>query len=296
MMRLALLLLFSGAVISSELVEQRFVVDGLTRFYTINEIQTKELKPLIIALHGGGSSWDKFAYKTTQSTLLNAAHENQAVIIFPQGIKNHWNDGRKHLDNGVDDVSFISQLIDYSLENYTVDKNKIYIVGFSNGGFMSMRLAIELSDKITGAAAVSAQLSEAIQNKKMKENVSFMLINGVQDPIVPYMGGEMKSFKFAKSRGTLLSTQETLNYFLDANECKGVMKKQYINNKKFDKTSISIEKYDNCNHNTKVKLITVNGGGHTWPGGMQYLPVKLIGKVSREIDAGKEVIDFFLNQ
>ncbi len=295
MMRIVFLLLFTTAALSSELVEEQLVVDGLTRSYAINELETKKLKPLIIALHGGGSRWDKFTYKTTQSTLLNAANNKQAVIIFPQGIKNHWNDGRKHLDNDINDVSFISSLIDYSIKNYGVDKNKIYIVGFSNGGFMSMRLAIELSDKITGAAAVSAQLSEAIQHKKMKGNVSFMLINGSQDPIVPYKGGEMKSFRFAKSRGTLLSTQETLNYFLVANQCSKDKEKIYFNNKKFDKTSISIENYDNCDHNTKVKLITVNKGGHTWPGGKQYLPVKLIGKASREIDAGKEVVDFFLN-
>ena len=296
MIRLVLLLLFTDTVVSSELVKNQLVVDGLTRFYAINEIHAKELKPLIIALHGGGSRWDKFAYKTTQSKLLNAANDKQAVVIFPQGMKNHWNDGRKHLDNGIDDVNFISSLIDYSIKNYGVDKSKIYVVGFSNGGFMSIRLAIELPDKITGVAAVSAQLSEVLQHKKMKGNVSFMLINGSQDPIVPYRGGEMKSFKFAKSRGTLLSTQETLNYFLAGNQCSNDKEKTYFNNKKFDKTSISIENYSKCKDNTRVKLITVNGGGHTWPGGKQYLPVKLIGKVSREIDAGKEVIDFFLKQ
>ncbi len=296
MIRLVLLLLFTDTVVSSELVKNQLVVDGLTRFYAINEIHAKELKPLIIALHGGGSRWDKFAYKTTQSTLLNAVNDKQVVVIFPQGIKNHWNDGRKHLDNGIDDVNFISSLIDYSIKNYGVDKSKIYVVGFSNGGFMSIRLAIELPDKIMGVAVVSAQLSEALQHKKMKGNVSFMLINGSQDPIVPYMGGEMKSFRFAKSRGTLLSTQETLSYFLKANQCNKDKEKTYFNNKKFDKTSISIENYSKCKDNTRVKLITVNGGGHTWPGGKQYLPVKLIGKVSREIDAGKEVIDFFLKQ
>ena len=226
-----ILLLFNAMVFSSELVEKQLPVKGLTRSYAVNQVQndTKTLKPLILALHGGGSRWDKFAYKTTQSNLLNAANNHKAIIIFPQGVKNHWNDGRKHLKNGIDDVAFISFLIDYSINNYGVDKNKIYVVGFSNGGFMSIRLAIELSDKITAIAAVSAQLSEAIQHKKMTGNVSFLLINGTQDPIVPYMGGEMKSFRFAKSRGKLLSTQATLNYFLTANQCSDDKKSLFIN-------------------------------------------------------------------
>lgn len=108
------------------------------------------------------------------------------MIVFPQAHENHWSDGRKYLDKGIDDVAFSSKFIDYFLNNYQNDKQKIDVVGFSNGGYMSIRLAIELPDKFGGIAVISAQLSDAIKNKKMKSPASFLLINSTQDSIVPY--------------------------------------------------------------------------------------------------------------
>lgn len=54
--------------------------------------------------------------------------------------------------------------------------------------------------------------------------------------------------------------------------------------------------YNNCNDQVTVKLVEVVGGGHTWPGGRQYLRERRIGRVSKDINASELILDFFLSQ
>ena len=111
-------------------------------------------------------------------------------------------------------MAFISALIDKSINQYQAHANQVFVAGMSNGGFMAIRLAQELSHKVNSVAAVAAQMGVNNKPIEIEEPISFLLINGTQDPIVPYYGTEMKPFKFAKSRGLILSTQQTLDTFV----------------------------------------------------------------------------------
>jgi polyhydroxybutyrate depolymerase len=294
-----LLIIFNFSVYAGVFNNHTIKINGDRREYiTKLPINENEEMPLIIALHGGGSNWRKFNKGTTRNTLEKAANNIGALLIFPAGKDNHWNDGRQvNLKNRkkYDDVKFISKLIDHVIEKYDVDADRVFVTGMSNGGFMAIRLAIELSDKIKAVAAVSAQMG--FQNKflKMRHPISFMLINGTKDPVVPYNGGEMKLFKFSKSRGNVLSTDETLEYFLKNNNCIKRSVNSSQDNHKLDMTSLVINHYKNCDRDVEVKLIKVVGGGHAWPGGKQYLPRSIIGNLSREINASKTIVDFFMN-
>ena len=86
-----------------------------------------------------------------------------------------------------------------------------------------------------------------------------------------------------------------MSYFLKSNQCQHDYNQQIINNRKFDKTSVEIRQYNNCQNNSKVHRYKVNNGGHLWPGGKQYLPIKLIGRLTREFQASKVILDFFQN-
>ena len=280
--------------------EKNIMVNKIKRSYVTkfpNSYDTDKKIPLIIALHGGGSNWKKFNRATTKKTLEKEANRNNMLLIFPEGKSNHWSDGReKHLQGQqkYDDVKFISELIDLAIDKYNVDPHKVFITGMSNGGFMAIRLAIELTEKISAVVAVSAQMSLKIQFLQLDKPISFMLINGTDDPVVPYHGGEMKLFKFSKSRGEILSSTQTINYFVENNKCKKPASRSSQDRNKFDMTTLDIAEYKECNDNTQVTLIKVNNGGHTWPGGKQYLPVGLIGHVSKEVNASRLLVDFFL--
>jgi polyhydroxybutyrate depolymerase len=160
---------------------------------------------------------------------------------------------------------------------------------------MSIRLALELSEKIAAVAPVTAQVSQTMAQRNSTNPVSLMLLNGTKDPLVPYNGGEVKVFKFGRSRGSVLSTDKTIEKFKKINACDNEVKVKKLPNKVAnDKTVVEIYNYDNCNKNSEVILVKVIGGGHTWPGGKQYLRPRRVGVVSREINASKMILDFFL--
>lgn len=294
-----LFILLSFNAVASSFMHETIKVDGVQRSYVVklpDGYQQGAEYPLIIGLHGSSSTWKKFNNGTTKHTLERQANLHQMVLILPQGKDNHWNDGRTQSLNGkqaYDDVKFISRLIDKAIKKYQVDDKKVFVTGMSNGGFMAIRLAQSLSIKIKAIAAVAAQMSVKNKNLTMETSTSMMLINGTQDPIIPFNGGPVKLFKFSKNRGSVLSSQQTVDYFLKANQCHNSPITQHQNKRKFDKTQIEIYTYDDCSDNTQVKFIKVIGGGHTWPGGKQYLPIGLIGRLSREFNASQMIVNFF---
>jgi polyhydroxybutyrate depolymerase len=255
---------------------------------------------LVLALHGGGGQGLKFD-QSTAGTLIPAAEARGMVLVFPDGIDKQWCDGRtEHLNEGrdctaIDDVAFISAIIERMAHDYGIDPRRVYATGISNGGFMSIRLALDLTDKIVAVAPVTAQLSVALAEETPPLPISIMIMNGTDDPIVPYDGGEVQLFEFGRGRGEILSTLDTVERFRRYNDCEAVPALVKLpDSEPDDGTAVQIESYTNCADDTEVILVRVVGGGHTWPGGQPYLSPKIVGVVSQEINASEMILDFFL--
>lgn len=276
--------------------------DGINRTYHVYlppDLIKDVPAPLVIALHGGKGDGRGFDRNTTAGTLTAAAAARGVVLVFPEGINKQWCDGRTEMlkDKGkiYDDVGFISQIIDKMIKDYGIDPKRVYITGISNGGFMSVRLAMELSEKIAAVAPVAAQISEALKDKTPQLPISIMVINGTKDPLVPYNGGDLRLFGFGRSRGAVLSTAKTIELFVHHNGCgKAPMTIEIDDKDPDDGATVVVEKYKDGKDGTEVILLKVIGGGHTWPGGEQYLGPRLIGTVCRDIDASEMILDFFL--
>lgn len=276
--------------------------DGVERTYQMylpNNFDKANHTPMVLALHGGGGTGSRFEKDVSDGSLTAAAEARGMVIVTPDGIDKRWNDGRtEHFggDRMYDDVGFISALIDSVVEDYGVDSNRIYATGISNGGLMSIRLALDLSDKIAAIAPVTAQVSIAVESKSPEFPVSLMLVNGVEDPLVPYEGGCIDVLLSDQCRGEVLSTDESIAKFLGYNQCSIPGETEsIIDLLPNDGTSVEITRYNTCSNNTEVVLIKVVGGGHTWPSGAQYLPAGIVGTVSNEINASEMILDFFLS-
>ena len=274
--------------------------EGVKRTYHIHfPKNTKNSKalPMVLALHGGGGKGSLFE-KGTGNTLTEAADKLGFVIVFPEGKNKHWNDGRTEIfkkKKAYDDVGFLSKVIDIMIKHYGIDAKRVYATGISNGGLMSIRLAIDLSEKIAAVAPVAAQLTKALEGKVPKKPISIMMFNGTLDPLIPYKGGHIKLFKFSRSRGEVIATHATIDYFRKFNKCKKVLEKIKLpNSNPNDGTEVEIEKFTNCQNNTEVILVKIIGGGHTWPGGNQYLKPRIVGVVSKEINASEMILNFFL--
>jgi polyhydroxybutyrate depolymerase len=161
----------------------------------------------------------------------------------------------------------------------------------SNGGFMSGRLACDLSGRVAAVAIVGASLSENVAaNCHPAKPVSVLVVQGTADPLVPIRGGPL-GHNFPG--GAVLSHDAAIERFAEVNHCSGEPKKESIPDKAGDGTTLDVTTYGSCAEGTEVEGYVVNGGGHTWPGGMHYLPATFIGKTTRNVDGSKVTWEFF---
>jgi len=245
--------------------------------------------PLLIALHGGGGHAQGMI-KLTQEGFHRLADEYRFAVAYPNGIGRQWNDGRFEMRGGrqIDDVGFMRELIDLLSGHYSLDRERVYVTGISNGGHMAYRLASDIPDRIAGIAAVAALMPA--QLALPSRPVPMLTIHGTDDPLVPYKGGAVQVGML--QRGAVRSAMETLRVWAEANRCGGEPSTELLDDvDPSDRMSVQRTLYRDCM--APVVLYTVIGGGHTWPGGWQYLGERMIGKTSRDIDACQVIWEFF---
>ena len=257
-------------------------------------------RPLLIVMHGGGGTAKGMIY-LTKGRFRELADAHNFYVVYPQGYEKGWNDGRNDVRStaskeNIDDVGFLRQVIDRVAAEVPIDRTRVFATGMSNGGFMSMRLACQLSDRIRAVAAVTAQLSvDLLPQCRPTRPVGVLLINGTDDPLVPYAGGEVSLFR--QKRGKIISTEDTFRFWARHNRCRGsVNVSQLPDLDPADETRIELHRYAGCAFGRDTRLLKVMGGGHTWPQGLPYFSERLIGKVSQDLDASQAIWRFFESQ
>ncbi len=264
-------------------------------YYLPSTYENEEPLPVVFSFHGLGSNMEEQRELTGFTDL---AEEKEFIAVFPNstelegdyenlpnlpGAERQWNIGTPtslQYEENVDDVGFTSEIIDTLSAKYEVDESRIYSTGMSNGAQLSYVLSIELSNKIAAAATVASPMTSNLLEKEPQRPVSMVIMKGDSDPIVPYEG----------DNGYILSTEETVDYWLDVNGITGGPEVTYLEEEnENDPTSVKRSYYGGGEDNTEVILYTIENGGHTWPGSHQYLPVAVIGPVTQHMD-GSEVI------
>lgn len=258
-------------------------------------------KPLVIVLHGRGANGESMELLTRNGFNKIADTEN-FIVVYPDGAGMTWNDGRKdqkaidraHLEN-IDDVGFISALIDLMIKDYGACRDKVFVTGLSNGAIMAYRLACELSERIAAVAPVDGNIPRTFCNEcRPAKAVSLMAVNNTLDPLVPYEGGVIQSGLTKHDLGKVISTAESIRFWVQRNNCNPVPDKEEISfNDSPGGLRVSKESYHDGTGGTEVVLVTIHGGGHTWPGGVQYMPERIIGKTCRNYNATEEIWSFF---
>ena len=243
--------------------------------------------PLVFVLHGSaGSGEDMIAI--TQNGFERIADKEKFVVVYPDALERRWNEQ----DGTADDVGFLLAIADKLAAESLIDKKRIFIAGISNGGMMAQRLACEHADRIAGLVTVAGTLPEKLARVcKPSRPVPALIIHGTADPIVPWNGGPVAGFA---EFGVVLSGLDTAAVWTANNRCRGAAVTTTLADRDpQDGTRIRMERYADCAVEGSVSLIVVEGGGHTWPGGFQYLPERFIGRTTREIDANQVIWDFF---
>ena len=297
-------MIFTGNNISSENRTESIIVDGLKRTYLIHipsSINVNEPLPLLIVLHGGGGN-GKSMVKLTKGGFDRLSDKKGFIVVYPDGIDKHWNDGRNATETGystheenTNDVAFIAALIDHLIKKFNADAKRVYVTGMSNGAMMSYRLGCELSGKIAAIAPVAGNIPKnLIQLCSPSCPVAVLAINSENDPLVPFTGGDVTGPFGRKKLGKVLSASESVMFWVKKNDCSpDPVVTDLPDNDPDDGTRVQRLQYLNGKNNPEVILYIIKGGGHTWPGGDQYLGEWIIGKTCRDINATEIIWDFF---
>lgn len=256
------------------------------------------IRPLVVVLHGGLGADDDTV--TLSFGKLNAlAADDDFLVAYPSGIGGHWNDGRNvgayvAQRECVNDVGFLVKLVEELVEKRRVDPRAVFFVGVSDGAMMTHRFACERTGTLRAFAAVIGSMPYNVARRRSRcgrEPISALIINGTEDPIVPWDGGAVQ-FEDEKL-GRVIPVERTFGFWTRHNGCKDVAVSMIPDFVPEDGTRIERRKALECRAGTKVELFVVQGAGHTWPSGWQYLPKNMVGPTSRDIDAAVAAWRFF---
>lgn len=281
---------------SAEMQRRTVAVDETTRnylvFYPDRPAPAGGL-PLVVVLHGGATVADMILHYSRFNDV--AARENFAVA-YPYGVNRWWNDGRLIGGRGetdADDVGFIRALVaDVNANVRPLDRGRVFATGISNGGFMSLRLACEAADLFAAVAAVSASMPVELGARcRPAKTVAVLTINGTGDSLVPFVGGYARTAQAL--RGAIWSTDRTVAFWSRHNRCQDPPVVRVLPDRDPTDGSYVIESEFRGCAGAPVKLLRVEGGGHTWPGAVQAIPSNMIGTTNRDIDATETIWGFF---
>lgn len=288
------------------ITNQALYILGKERNYHLFVPDNPTNASIVLLFHGNGGSFDDLlgftGVKAPYKIWLNIAQQENLIILVPNGTlgsnnSRGWNDCR--LDNltnpNVDDVLFINNLLDFITNKYQANALKVYCVGTSNGGHFCYRLTQELPDKITAFAAIAASNPAINQCSSSTVKISALIMNGTNDPILPFSGGAM-----ASNRGQVVSTDSTINYWINRNQTTSTPVITNLPNiNATDNCTITKFLYQNGGNNTEVALFKVINGGHTEPSiAERYSSFFLlaVGKQNGDIEMANEIWSFLKNK
>ena len=267
---------------------------GLERsfsYYTPSHLG--ENAPMLIALHGANSNGEKLrAFVGYEFEAL--ADRYGFMVVYPDSFAGSWNDCRVPSHNaarrqGIDDVGFVRAVIT-DLQARSGGQRPVYVLGYSTGGLMVYRLAVEAPETFAAAAAISASMpSEADSDcTPSRTPVSIAIVNGTADQVNPFEGGSQHGL-WTLSLGNVQSAEQSARYF---SELAGV--------DQGDANQTVVERLSNragerrtwSGSKAKIELLAIHGGGHTIPQRLVRQP-RILGATSADVDALEEVWRFF---
>lgn len=263
------------------------VVAGVTRSWLLHvpaSYSPSRPAPVVLLLHGGGGRAAGIERSTGGFSAL--ADRHGFIAVYPESRRGHWDDGRETVTDHTDDVAFIAALLDALAAEYAVDVRRVYAAGISNGGMMSMRLACELSGRFAAIATVGANMPAALAAScRPARAVPVVMFSGTADSLIPYGGGRV----FGPVGGVVLSASETAAFWARNNGgATHPQSRALPDADPGDGTTTDLLEFAG-----DVALYRINEGGHTWPGGMQYAPLRFVGKVARDFSANDTIQAFF---
>ena len=271
----------------------------------------KNLKnmPLVLCFHGLGLTGNLMMFI---SQFNQVAYRNGFVVAYGDGINHAWDDGRG--GRGIDDVGYVCKVIDKAASTVSIDKRRVYACGISNGGYFSQLLACAIPDRLAGIGVVASTLTQqAASHCHSSRPMPIMFFLGTGDPLVAWgsagsgtANGELSELvdmvgaskiggvDSALARyGGILPVPEVVDFWTAHNRCPAT--NAHVTNlpDKDPKDGTRVRREAWGSSGNEVVIYRIEGGGHTWPGGLPYASSGFAGKISQDIDASDTLWQFF---
>lgn len=249
--------------IAQQVINSSLTHNGLTRNYILfipGSYDPATPAPLVFSFHGYSSN----AALNMNYTGFTAISDTAGfILVHPDGTLDgsgtpHWNVGGWTVGSTVDDVGFTEAMIDEISASYNVNANRIYSCGMSNGGYMSFKLACELSDRIAAIASVTGSMTPQISSACNPSHPTPVLqLHGTSDPTVPYNG----------SPTWTLAIDDVIDYWVEINNCNTTPNVTAIaDNDLSDGTNVEHYIYSGGDNGVTTEHFKVYNGEHDWFG------------------------------
>jgi polyhydroxybutyrate depolymerase len=271
-----------SVVTGPETYEQEMDIqaNGFNRSYLIHvppAYDGQKPMPLVVVIHG---AFDTAAGMEIYSGFSKLSDRENFLVLYPNGMGlfgylQHWNAGHccgKAAKDQIDDVGFIEAAIENVCSRLRVDRERVFMLGFSNGGMMAYRFAAEKTRLLAGAAFLAGSMGGRPSEKEPewripnpKGTLPVMVMHGMADQDVPFEGGS------SKRRGgprTYWSVMDSVKFWVTHNKCNNKPTTRQIFEGRVDVT-----KWRDCSDHSAVSLYLIEGWGHEWPG--RYFTDKL---------------------
>lgn len=265
---------------SQETINDTITFDSLRRsfiLYVPANYNSNTPTPLVFNFHGWTSNANEQMFYGDFRKIADTAG---FIIVHPLGTPdtaglNYWN---ANWGGEVDDIGFTKAMIDSISEDYSINLDRVYSTGMSNGGFMSFTLACEISEHFAAIASVTGSMNyNTISTCSPQHPIPVLQIHGTKDAIVPY------------SESLYMPINSILNYWIEHNNCDSIPTKTLISNiNETDNSTAEHYKYSNGDNDVSVEHYKIINGAHTWPGA----PIAF-GTTNYDIDASEKIWQFF---
>ena len=220
--------------------ERKFLMHLPTNF------DFEDAYPVIFFLHGRGGKMEQFP-----RILNHFVNSHRFIGIYPQGYLNSWNLGKE--PSKADDIGFILSILDNLEKVQKIKSNNYFAVGFSNGGGLANRLALETNSFNSIAVLVSQLTEELLNNSNAVNTTSILQINGLKDKIVPFNGGK------TKMGHNFFSALDSIEHWAKLSNCEK-------HQTRFDTAfGNKIHRFPKCPKPLKILLLEVKTSGHFIP-------------------------------